>query len=191
MKNMCDKCRAWKPERTHHCKVCGICVLKMDHHCPWLGNCVGYHNMKAFTSFLMYEVMLGTLYLIALRIRHNNTPEDKSKLEELGFKMSPFGSFCYYCSNFVTMPICLMMVGFNYATLKEIFANRTTIEVAGEGHRESLNEVNYDMSYLNNLEQVLGSLTTFFIPIYNPEMQGKGFWYPSFPDVISKDNGIL
>nr|XP_009927580.1 PREDICTED: palmitoyltransferase ZDHHC15-like [Haliaeetus albicilla] len=31
----CDRCQLIKPDRCHHCTVCAICVLKMDHHCPW------------------------------------------------------------------------------------------------------------------------------------------------------------
>ena len=29
----CKKCAAYKPPRTHHCRRCGHCVLRMDHHC--------------------------------------------------------------------------------------------------------------------------------------------------------------
>lgn len=28
----CEKCQIIKPDRSHHCSVCGSCVLKMDHH---------------------------------------------------------------------------------------------------------------------------------------------------------------
>jgi ribosomal protein L40E len=31
----CQKCQCYKPPRAHHCRVCGRCVLRMDHHCPW------------------------------------------------------------------------------------------------------------------------------------------------------------
>ncbi|CAK0878777.1 unnamed protein product [Prorocentrum cordatum] len=40
----CKKCNLPRPERAHHCVICGVCVLRMDHHCPWINNCVGFYN---------------------------------------------------------------------------------------------------------------------------------------------------
>ena len=36
----CRKCRALKPDRTHHCSTCRRCVLKMDHHCVYINKYV-------------------------------------------------------------------------------------------------------------------------------------------------------
>lgn len=54
----CEKCNLIKPDRCHHCSICGICVLKMDHHCPWINNCVSFSNYKFFVLFLGYTFAL-------------------------------------------------------------------------------------------------------------------------------------
>jgi palmitoyltransferase len=32
VKRLCRRCRAFKPQRAHHCSVCQRCIVKMDHH---------------------------------------------------------------------------------------------------------------------------------------------------------------
>uniref|UniRef100_A0A0N5A9D3 Palmitoyltransferase n=1 Tax=Syphacia muris TaxID=451379 RepID=A0A0N5A9D3_9BILA len=54
----CSKCSCIKPDRSHHCSVCGHCVLKFDHHCPWVNTCVNYRNYKFFVLFLGYGLLL-------------------------------------------------------------------------------------------------------------------------------------
>jgi protein-S-isoprenylcysteine O-methyltransferase Ste14 len=31
--NFCNKCDYYKPPSAHHCSVCRVCVIDMDHHC--------------------------------------------------------------------------------------------------------------------------------------------------------------
>jgi len=54
----CEKCNLIKPDRCHHCSICGKCILRMDHHCPWINNCVSFTNYKFFVLFLGYTFAL-------------------------------------------------------------------------------------------------------------------------------------
>ncbi|CAJ1359526.1 unnamed protein product [Effrenium voratum] len=52
-KQVCVVCRARRKMRSHHCKECGRCVDRLDHHCPWIDNCVGLGNQRAFFCFIV------------------------------------------------------------------------------------------------------------------------------------------
>jgi len=70
-KQICVVCRVKRDMRSHHCKECGRCVSRLDHHCPWIDNCVGIGNQRAFYFFIVslltsivlfyYEVALYTV----------------------------------------------------------------------------------------------------------------------------------
>jgi ribosomal protein L40E len=59
---VCHFCQQRKPDRTHHCRQCGVCILKMDHHCWWFNNCIGYYNYKYFFLFLFWTI-IATLFV--------------------------------------------------------------------------------------------------------------------------------
>ncbi|XP_014853463.1 PREDICTED: probable palmitoyltransferase ZDHHC16 isoform X1 [Poecilia mexicana] len=95
--SICKKCITPKPPRTHHCSICSLCVLKMDHHCPWLNNCVGHLNHRYFFSFCLY-MTLGCVYCSissrnlfldaysAIETSFQTPPPDLSPRESVGHK---------------------------------------------------------------------------------------------------------
>jgi hypothetical protein len=36
----------------------------MDHHCPWMNNCIGIYNMKAFLLFNLYTTLSGLYSMV-------------------------------------------------------------------------------------------------------------------------------
>ncbi|KAI9682663.1 MAG: palmitoyltransferase pfa5 [Trizodia sp. TS-e1964] len=50
----CTTCLSYKPDRAHHCREVGRCVLRMDHFCPWVGGIVSETNIKFFIQFNFY-----------------------------------------------------------------------------------------------------------------------------------------
>ncbi|KAG2039499.1 DHHC palmitoyltransferase-domain-containing protein [Suillus americanus] len=87
----CRKCWVPKPERAHHCSICGRCVLKMDHHCPWLGaKCIGHRTYPAFVHFLTcitaFSAYVATISISAVRWSFNNpllVPDQATPVHEL------------------------------------------------------------------------------------------------------------
>jgi len=68
-KRYCYQCRAFKPPRAHHCRVCRRCVLRMDHHCPWIGNCVGHGTYAHFLRYTTAVTLASWNHLLMITLR--------------------------------------------------------------------------------------------------------------------------
>lgn len=63
----CAKCQLVRPARAWHCRICGMCVRRMDHHCVWINSCVGESNHQAFVLALSI-FLLTSVYGITLTL---------------------------------------------------------------------------------------------------------------------------
>jgi palmitoyltransferase len=133
----CVRCSgAPKPPRTHHCKTCNKCVLKMDHHCPWINNCVGQRNYRYFVEFLISIVLGATLFascllpqaLNAAFVMYGHRPYDAS--------LPLVDPMCTLAA-FVVLAVIIAVVGpFCGFHLYLTFTNQTTIEyIASQADR--------------------------------------------------------
>ena len=132
----CNKCQNPRPPRSHHCKICRKCTLKMDHHCHWVANCVGYYNQKNFYQFLFYSTfgdLVGFLLLINSFINCNK--DIKGNIPQ-GIKInSPFILIYYMWTpiQLLISSLCALAMTLGIGTLfykqtKMLLNNQTTID---------------------------------------------------------------
>ena len=132
----CKKCNNPRPLRSHHCRICGRCTLKMDHHCTWIVNCVGYYNQKNFYQFLFYSTFGDLIGFFLLFIRFfncklsikENVPNDvkiKSPLSLIYYLWEPINiAIATLCSLAMTISIGTLF----YKQTWMLLLNQTTID---------------------------------------------------------------
>jgi len=125
----CHACDRWKPDRAHHCGICGRCVLKLDHHCVWVVNCVGLYNYKFFLLFLFYGGLYGWLSFFGLihKVRRYTTPvlnADGGTGTDVAL---------VFTSVAVGLLFGLALAGFVLMHLRMVLTNRTTLELGMPG----------------------------------------------------------
>ncbi|XP_021938661.1 palmitoyltransferase ZDHHC15-like isoform X4 [Zootermopsis nevadensis] len=165
----CEKCQHVKPDRAHHCSVCGECVLKMDHHCPWVNNCVAFTNYKFFILFLGYALLY--CLFIAFTTLSYFISFWKGDLQGIGrfhilflffiavmFAVSLVSLFCYHC----------------YLVLR----NRSTLEAfRAPIFRTVADKDGFSLGKYNNFQEVFGdNKKTWFLPIFTS--LGDGLVFP-------------
>ncbi|KAI9495525.1 DHHC palmitoyltransferase-domain-containing protein [Zychaea mexicana] len=181
-KRFCSKCRVEKFDRTHHCRMCKSCILKMDHHCPWVNNCVGYFNYKFFYLFILYAT------LVCIYVFSTTLPPT---IEMLNGPMSIFGlDFNWPVLLFVSGLFGVFLVPFTIFHTRQILKNRTTIEFYEKANFKLGRTANgrvdvmrsqyfnpWDLGTKQNFIQVMGANSAkWFLPVGKP--RGKGNHFP-------------
>lgn len=146
----CKRCLKWKPDRCHHCSVCGRCVLKMDHHCVWVINCVGGANYKFFLLFLFYTCLTSVFSTIVMLpyvvsvFGYDDSKHDLTHGEAAAvFVATVFDvAFAFSVAGFLAMHLTLVL------------SNTTTIEMY---EKKRLLPWRYDLGRRKNFEQVFGA----------------------------------
>ncbi|KAJ8023006.1 Palmitoyltransferase ZDHHC6 [Holothuria leucospilota] len=183
----CIHCEGYKAPRSHHCRQCKRCVMKMDHHCPWINTCCGHRNHTRFIYFLITAplgcfhgaIILGiTIYVKMYQILYvASNPRTRHKFQ---FSSSPFVEFNVYhlicCFIGIGASLGVMIaVGFLlYVQISVARKNETGIESwikakAEAREREDEFIYPYNLGWKENLKQVI---------TWQGRPKGDGFTWP-------------
>nr|VDD49264.1 unnamed protein product [Brassica oleracea] len=159
----CRKCNQYKPPRSHHCSVCGRCILKMDHHCVWVVNCVGAKNYKSFLLFLFYTFLETTVVAISLfpvfLVFFTDGDSDVT--------VSPGSLAATFVAFVLNITFALSVLGFLIIHIMLVIRSTTTIE-AYEKHTAPNSP--YNLGRKQNFEQVFGKDKLYwFVPLYTED----------------------
>ncbi|XP_072966763.1 probable protein S-acyltransferase 15 [Typha angustifolia] len=150
----CGKCRLYKPPRSHHCRVCKRCVLKMDHHCVWISNCVGYGNYKPFIIFVFHAAIASIYSMVIFTCDIFQKDHHFDGMSPKLFYIS-FGSIVVFLSLTLGSLLCwhLYLLAHNLTTIEYREAVRAMwlAKKTGQNYRHP-----FDLGVYNNLALILG-----------------------------------
>ncbi|XP_063824480.1 palmitoyltransferase ZDHHC6-like [Ostrinia nubilalis] len=129
----CNVCNGYKAPRSHHCRKCGRCVMKMDHHCPWINCCVGHRNHCYFVIFLgsatigcLQAAIVLTICVYQVINRIANIQSRTERDPAIYLTVSTFVLTLLALG--MALGVVLAVGALLYIQVRSIFRNRTTIE---------------------------------------------------------------
>jgi len=170
----CGRCTKRKPDRTHHCKQCDRCNLKMDHHCNWVANCVGFYNYKYFFQMVFYGALALAVFMGTFWETVVVTVADPDQ--------SAFLSFYIVLSYSLMVMLGVALIGFCIFHFWMISNNYTTIEYC-EKRRQKKHTLYsqkspFDLGTYKNFQEALGRNPWFwFLPFNYRQKDETGLFF--------------
>ena len=186
---ICKYCNEIKPLRTHHCSLCGICVIKMDHHCPWINNCIGQNNQRYFLLFLFHAfcyTFCATLLTLPILIFHkkNNRYREDVIISNSNINMKEINYLSLL--GITSLAVEMFFSGWNWflaysgKTTLEFWADKTDYEINGGFRDFSFG------SWRKNLYYVFGTENLFKI-LFLPNIKKLPFTGLEFSRLADKN----
>lgn len=168
----CKWCGKYKPDRCHHCRVCKVCILKMDHHCPWIYNCVGFHNYKTFFLLLFYAALDCHLIAWTLLESTQNILQDPRSPFGLMFIMLFAETLAFALQVTLTVFFGFHIYLMLQATTTIEFCEKKLPKTAPEGDNQDQGSI-YNLGVLGNIRTALGPVVlTWLLPCFKVEGDG-------------------
>ncbi|GAA5800995.1 hypothetical protein HPULCUR_006435 [Helicostylum pulchrum] len=189
----CNICCIWKPDRTHHCRVCGTCVLKMDHHCPWVNGCVGVSNQRYYIQFLFYTTVMGIWIFtttLAAFIQFNSL----ATFDAIALCVLIVGGMLTFILSIFTMSHVLLILN-NRTTLENsIFQKWDRARKTGKSQDKRITMFTqtgksvFDQGKKNNWQEVMGvRKLQWFLP-FSSKQVSDGVHFGYNPDTLVEYN---
>lgn len=174
----CGTCQTTKPDRSHHCSMCGACILKMDHHCPWVANCVGYRNHKYFLLFVGY----GTLCCAFLcLVEFRELAQLFGGSQQSGHHPVRVVSVTAVLSYILALSFALSLAAFTAMHVWLVVKARTTVEMASAVRGPNP----WDLGARSNWEQVMGKTRwRWLLPVPADGVVGDGCRWPTRAEFV-------
>merc|ERR1712150_4795 len=167
----CFMCKMYKPDRTHHCRVCNCCILQTDHHCSWIANCVGWNNQKYFVLMQFYALL--SLVCIIISMRHRFAYVFRRVVNIKHFISMDVPAFLTYI---LAIFFFSSLVSFFIINMRLILRAMTTVEMREKAnnpekeirHRYMIEHIKYDQGYWKNFCHIAGPPKIWLLPIKAP-----------------------
>ena len=160
-----------KTTRTHHCKQCGDCLLKMDHHCVIIANCVGLGNHRYYVILIgvaLFSEMILTAEIVFYSYKYY-LPLVRSLESPYCYMRGAF----YGWLNMMQWSTFSGILALFFMHLSYALLNSTTIE----RKNKALVIANpFSMGIFYNLKTFFKDFWTFLLPI-NYNIKYEGFFF--------------